>query len=252
MPSHTFKSQFTTNFEFSQANSCKTNKNSPDFTVVYVHGLYSDPWGRKPEEIKTFCEEQNIPFFRFELAGHGADIDSYEKVDFNTWKEQLLEVTDEMVAGKILYIGSSIGGWLSLIAARERPQRAVGVIGLAPAPDFTYDMERYVLTDAQKAEMNEKGRLLFPMKDFTYVFTRKMFDTARENLLLESPLDVKCPVHIIHGTEDKNLDPQKPFKLLNCLQSEDVIVKLIKGSNHRLGRDVDIDEMKNSIRSFMA
>lgn len=251
MPSRTFKLQFTTNFEQSQAKTSETNKNSPDFTVVYVHGLYSDSWGRKPEEVKNFCAENNIPFFRFELAGHGSDKDSYEKVDFNIWKGQILEVVDEMVSGKILFIGSSLGGWLSLIAARERPGRAIGVIGLAPAPDFTYDMERYVLTESQKTEMKENGRLLFPMKDFTYVFTQKMFDTARDNLLLESPLAVACPVHILHGTEDKNLDPQKPFKLLKCLQSEDVVLKLIKGSNHRLGRDVDIAELKNSIRSFI-
>lgn len=251
MPSCTFNSQFTTNFEQSQAKTSETNKNSSDFTVVYVHGLCSDPWGRKPEEVKRFCEENNISFFRFELAGHGADRENYEKVDFNTWKGQILEVVDKMVMGKILFIGSSLGGWLSLIAARERPERTKGVIGLAPAPDFTYDMERYVLTDAQKTEMKESGRLLYPTKDFTYVVTQKMFDTARNNLLLEAPLAITCPVHIIHGTEDKNLDPQKPFKLLKCLQSEDVVLKLIKGSNHSLGRDADIEELLNSIRSFM-
>lgn len=250
MPSHTYKSQFTTEFEFSQANFSETHKINPDFSIVYTHGLYSDPWGRKPEEIKAFCSENNIPFFRFELAGHGSDKKRYEEVDFNIWKNQILEVTDDLVKGRILYIGSSLGGWLSLIAARERPERAKGVIGLAPAPDFTYDMERYVLTPAQKDEMSKNGRLLFPMKDFTYSFTQKMFDTARENLLLESSLAVKCPVHIIHGSEDKNLDPQKPFKLMKCLESEDVVVKLIKGSNHRLGRDIDIAEIKDSISSF--
>lgn len=247
MPSHTFKTQFTTNFEHSQVKSSETNK----FTIVYTHGLFSDPWGHKPEEIKSFCTQNNIPFFRYELAGHGADKENYENVDFNIWKEQILEIVDEIVSGNILFVGSSLGGWLSLIAARERPQRTVGVIGLAPAPDFTYDVERFVLTPEQRAEMQSKGQILFPMKDFTYIFTQKIFDTARENLLLEAPLAVHCPVHIIHGTEDKNLDPQKPFKLLKSLESENVVIKLIKGSNHRLGRDVDINELKNSIKSFI-
>lgn len=250
MQTHTFKSQFTTKFEYSQAKTSPTHKNSADFTVVYTHGLYSDPWGRKPEAVKAFCEENNISFIRFELAGHGSDIARYEDADFNTWKEQILEVSDELVTGNILYIGSSIGGWLSLIAARERPERAVGVIGLAPAPDFTFDMETHIFNAEQKAQL-AKGRLVFPMKDFSYVFTKKMMDTARQNLLLDKSLAVKCPVHIIHGSDDKNLDPEKPFKLFHCLESRDVVLKLIKDSNHRLSRDVDIEELKNSIKSFI-
>lgn len=250
MQTHTYDSQFTTKFEYIQAKTSATHKNSADFTVVYTHGLYSDPWGRKPEAVKAFCEEYNISFIRFELAGHGSDIARYEEAHFNIWKEQILEVSDKMTEGRILYIGSSIGGWLSLIAARERTERAIGVIGLAPAPDFTLDMEKHVFTPEQKAEL-DKGRLVFPMKDFSYVFTKKMMDTARENALLDKPLPILCPVHIIHGSEDKNLDPEKPFKLFRCLQSEDVVLKLIKGSNHRLSRDVDIEELRNSIKSFM-
>lgn len=250
MQTHIFTSQFTTNFEYIQAKTSATHKNSTDFTVVYTHGLCSDPFGRKPEEIKAFCEAHNISFFRFELAGHGSDAARYEEVDFNIWKSQVLEVVDEIVSGKILFIGSSLGGWLSLLAARERPERTIGVIGLSAAPDFTADMEKYVLTKEQLAEL-ATGRLVFPMKDYSYIFTKQMFDTARENLLLEGPLAIHCPVHIIHGTEDKNLDPQKPFKILKCLESENVIVKLMKGGNHRLGRDVDIAEMCNSIKSFI-
>lgn len=249
MQSRTFKSQFTTNFEFSQAKTSSADKNRPNMTVIYTHGLYSDPWGRKPETIKSFCLENGLDFFRFELAGHGSDTLSYEDVDFNVWKEQLLEIIDEMVTGKILLVGSSLGGWLSLIAARERPERVAGVVGLAPAPDFTLDLEKYVFTPEQKADL-ANGRLVFPMKDFSYVFTKKIFDTARDNLLLEAPLNVSCPVHILHGTEDKNLDPQKPFKLQKCLTSEVVIVKLIKGANHRLGRDEDLKEIIASLKSF--
>lgn len=250
MQSHTFKSQFTTNFEFSQAKTLPTNKNNKDLTVIYTHGLYSDPWGHKPETIKSFCLENGLNFFRFELAGHGSDTLSYEDVDFNVWKDQILEVIDEMTTGKVLLVGSSLGGWLSLIAARERPEKVIGVVGLAPAPDFTLDLEKYVFTPAQKADLNN-GRLVFPMKDFSYVFTKKIFDTARQNLLLEAPLTINCPVHIIHGTEDKNLDPKKPFKLQQCLTSEIVVVKLIKGANHRLGRDTDLKEIIASLKSFL-
>lgn len=246
---HTFKAKFTTKIELSQEKSLKTHKNSADLTVVYIHGLFSDPWGRKPEEVKSFCEENNLNFCRFELAGHGSDKENYENIDFNDWKNQVLEVLDELVHGDVIMVGSSLGGWLSLVAAKERPNRVKGVVGLAAAPDFTYDIEQYIFTPEQKTEMKEKGKILFPMKDFTYIFTSKIFDTARENLLLNKELPITCPVHLLQGSEDKNVLPDKPFKIMKCLTSEDVVVKIIKGGNHRLGRDIDIAEMKKSLAS---
>ncbi len=247
---HTFKAKFTAKIELSQEKSLKTHKNSACLTVVYIHGLFSDPWGRKPEELKTFCEENNLSFCRFELAGHGSDKANYENIDFNIWKNQVLEVLDEVVDGPVVMVGSSLGGWLSLIAAKERPQKVKGVIGLAAAPDFTFDIEQYIFTPEQKTEMKEKGKIFFPMKDFTYIFTSKIFDTARDNLLLQGSLQIDCPVHLLQGSEDKNVMPDKPFKIMKCLSSDDVIVKIIKGGNHRLGRDMDIAEMKKSLASI--
>lgn len=218
-------------------------------TVLYIHGLCSDPWGRKSEAVKDFCEKNHFAFFRFELAGHGSDKDNYLNLDFNTWKNQVFDIIDTKISGKILLVGSSLGGWLSLIAARDRAERIIGVIGLAAAPDFTYDIENFVLTKEEKEEL-AKGVLNYPVGDFIYVFTKKMFDTARENLLLQSPLAIKCPVHLIYGTMDKNLDPKKPFILQKVLESEQVIVKLIKDSNHSLGRDIDISELNHSLSAL--
>lgn len=247
---HTFKAEFTTKIELSQAKFSETHKNSKNLTVIYIHGFFSDPWGRKTEAIKAFCEENNLSFCRFELAGHGTDKENLEKVDFNMWKAQVLEVLDDIVAGDVLVVGSSLGGWLSLIAAKERPQKVKGVIGLAAAPDFTDDLDKYIFTSEQKAEMQKTGKLFFPMKDFTYVFTQKVFATAQQNLLLEKELPINCSVHLLQGSEDKNVLPDKPFKIMKCLTSADVVIKIIKGGNHRLGRDEDIKELKKSLASL--
>lgn len=244
---HTFKAKFTTKIELSQAKSLKTNK---DITIIYIHGFFSDPWGRKPEALKSFCEENNLGFCRFELAGHGSDTDNYENIDFNVWKNQVLEVIDELVKGDVIMVGSSLGGWLSLIAAKERPQRVKGVLGLAAAPDFTDDLDKYIFTPEQKEELKTKEKLFFPMKDFTYIFTSKIFNTAQNNLLLQDQLAINCPIHLLQGSEDKNVLPDKPFNIMKRLASQDVVVKIIKGSNHRLGKDIDIIEMKKSLSSL--
>ena len=90
MTDYTFKSNFTTKIDFRQAKTPKTNS----LTVVYIHGLYSDCWGRKPENVMEWCAANGVNFFRFELAGHGSDSARYEETDVNIWKAQLLEVID--------------------------------------------------------------------------------------------------------------------------------------------------------------
>ena len=246
MPQHTFRSHFTTNFEMSKAKFAKSHK----ITVVYVHGLYSSPWGRKGDVIKDYSLEQGMDFFRFELIGHGEFTADYEKADLNIWKSQLLEVIDEMVEGPILLVGASIGGWLSLLAAVERPDRIVGIVGLAAAPDFMADMEKYVLTAEQKELLKQKGSLEFPLPDFTYVLTNKLFESGRENMLLDKPIPVHCPVHLLQGTKDANIHPQKAQQIMEALESETVIIKMIKGSNHRLFADHDLAEACFSIKAI--
>ena len=198
MQNHKFKTDFTTKIDYSQAKSLSTHK----ISVIYTHGLFSDCWGRKPESVKEWCEKHNIGFFRYELAGHGSDSARYEEADMLIWKAQLLEIIDDIVDGKVILIGSSIGGWLSLLAAIERPERVQGIVGLAAAPDFTRDLEEYVFTPQQRQDMERNGRLEFSTKDFTYLFTKQMFDTARPMCLLGKEIPIDCPVHLLQGMKD--------------------------------------------------
>lgn len=103
---------------------------------------------------------------RFELAGHRSDSANYEKADLNVWKNQLLEVIDNMVAEPVLLIGMSVGGWLALLGGIERPEKVRGIIGISAAPDFTVGLEEEYMTAAQRAEMAEKGRICFHIQRF--------------------------------------------------------------------------------------
>jgi len=248
MIDYTFKSNFTTKIDFRQAKSPKTNS----LTIVYTHGLYSDCWGRKPENILKWCEERNLNFIRYELAGHGSDSASYEQTDMNVWKAQILEILDTMVETDAILVGSSLGGWLSLLAARERPEKVKGLLGLAAAPDFTLDLENHVLTKEQKEKLYGEGRLEFGTADFTYVFTKALFETGKENALLGASLAVTCPVHLIQGQKDASLDPHKALNIARSLESDDVVVKLLKESNHRLGKDEDLAEIRCSLEALVA
>ena len=103
MPKYTFKSAFATDFEHIPPKNGRP-------TVLYLHGFCSDCWGRKPETVKAFCLAHGVGLFRFDYAGHGSDRENFAKADFKIWKEQVLEVIDEALAGDIVCVGSAMGG----------------------------------------------------------------------------------------------------------------------------------------------
>lgn len=247
MQNRKFKTNFTTKFEYSQAKSLSTHK----ISVIYIHGLFSDCWGRKPESVKEWCAARGIGFFRYELAGHGSDSERYEEADMAVWKSQILEVIDKMVDGPVILAGSSIGGWLSLLARQSVRTESAGLSGWQRRRILPKIWNNISLTPEQKQTMAESGRLEFATKDFSYIFTKKMFDTAREMCLLGREIPIDCPVHLLQGMKDDCIAPDKAMNIAKCLRSSQVVVKMLKNSNHRLCNPEDIRELFNSLESMI-
>jgi len=247
MLSRTYDIGFKTNFEHITPVSEKTQK----FTILYTHGFCSDPWGRKPEEVKKWCLKNNIAMYRYELAGHGSDAARFEETDINIYKTQILEIIDKYIQGNIVVVGSSLGGWLSLLAAIHRPNRVKGVVGLAAAPDFTVDHIKYI-TPAQREEFQKYGKITYPGQNITFTVTKRLIDSGNENLILDKDIiPINCPIVLIQGMKDASVDWHKALQIANKVQSENVIVKLLKNANHRLNEDSDIKEILSGLETFL-
>lgn len=248
MQKFTFKNGHTTFFEYIKPEPSKTQS----FTVVYTHGFCSDPMGRKPEAIKEWCIKHGMGFFRHELAGHGSDVSRFEETTINTYKEQIFEIVGEIVDGDVVVAGASLGGWLSLMAACQFPEKVKGIIGLAAAPDF---LKKYIENYFQPKhrEMLEKyGKVEFPTNDFTYIITQEMIDSADENLMLNKEvIPYSGKVYLLQGMKDAALEWQMAPLIAEKLDSLDVEVILHKDSTHRLGRDEDIAAIWQMLEGFL-
>ena len=245
---HTFKCGHTVKCEYIKPTAEKTQR----FTIVYAHGFCSDPYGRKPEEVKKWCEEHKMGFFRYEIAGHGSDIGRFAETTLNTYKDQIFEIIEDMVEGNIVTAGSSLGGWLGLLAACAFPQKVCGFIGLAAAPDFLKTYFINLLNSEYKEKLDKFGKIEFPTKDFTYTITQKMIDSADGNLLLDKEsIPFRGKVRLLQGMKDASLDWRTALKIAEKTESEDVSIRLQKSSNHRLGSDEDILALRQLLDDFL-
>ncbi len=243
----TFKNGHTTLCEYIKPTAPKTQS----FTVVYTHGFCSDPFGRKPEDVKKWCIEHRQGFFRHELAGHGSDKPRFEETTLNTYKSQIFEIVGEIVEGDVIVGGASLGGWLSLMAACRYPDKVKGMFGLAAAPDFLKKYIEAYFQPEHKELLAKYGKVEFPTNDFTYVITQQMIESGYENLMLDKEvIPYAGKVRLLQGMKDAALDWRTAPLIASKLAGQDVKVILMKDSDHRLSSDADIAELRRILGDF--
>lgn len=216
--------------------------------VIFFTGFMSDMTGGKALALEALCRESGHAFLRFDYRGHGASSGVFEDATLGAWKEDAVCVLDELSDGPQILVGSSMGGWVMLLAALARPRRIAGLVGIAPAPDFTLSLWENELSDAQKAEIEAKGVTLMA-NDYgdPYPITRKMIEESHRHLLLDDEIPLDCPVRLLHGMEDDAVPWQTSLTLQEKLRGADVEVTLIKDGDHRLSEDGDLARLTRTV-----
>ena len=128
--------------------------------VVFLGGFKSDMTGTKAVYLQQRAEVQGRALLRFDYSGHGQSGGAFLDGAIGDWFEDALAVITAVTSGPLLLVGSSMGGWMALLLARAMPERIVGLVGIAAAPDFTEDSMWADFTDAERAEMAATGRVV--------------------------------------------------------------------------------------------
>lgn len=204
--------------------------------VVFLHGLMSDMNGTKALYLEEYCRKNNRPFIRFDQTGHGASSGRFTDGTVSTWLRDTLAVLDQLTTGPQILVGSSMGGWIMLRAAEDRPDRVAGLVGLAPAPDFTEKLIWDQLTEEQKKDVESHGFIDLPC-DYSpqpYTFTQHLFQDGRDHLVLNRPIPFVGPVQIVHGQKDADVPWQQSLDLSTRLTTDDITCTFLKDGDHSL------------------
>ena len=221
--------------------------------IVFIHGFMSDMNGSKALAVEAFCRRRGQAFVRFDASGHGQSSGRFEDGTISSWAADTVSVLDHLTEGPQILVGSSMGGWLMLLAALQRRERVVGLVGLAAAPDFTEDLISHVLTPEQKQTLAADG--VVKVAEYSggepYPITRELIEDGRRNLVLSGPIQISCPVRLIHGQRDLDVPWQTALRLQDGLTSTDVEVTLVKSGEHRLSEPADIERMYSVLEGLL-
>jgi pimeloyl-ACP methyl ester carboxylesterase len=222
-------------------------------TVVFLAGFASDMSGAKAEHLARWCDARGQAFVRFDYSGHGASAGALTDGSIGHWREDALAVIDATTQGKLLLVGSSMGGWIGLLVALARPDSIAGFIGLAAAPDFTEALMWAAMTPAEQEALWRKGILTTP-SDYgaPLQITRTLIEEGRQHLLLNGRIPLTAPVRLLHGQRDDDVPWERSLLLARAITGNDVQVTLIKHAQHRLSRPQDLALLDRTLAELLS
>ena len=216
--------------------------------ILFLGGFRSDMAGTKARFLDEYCRRRGRAFVRFDYFGHGQSSGEFERGTIGQWREDALAVLDELTHGPQILVGSSLGGWIMLLAALARRERVRALLGIAPAADFTEALwDR--LSAAQRRACTRDGVLTLPSEydPAGYRYSRALFEDGRRHLLLRAPIALACPVRLLHGMRDEAVPWQRSLALAERPESRDVVVSLVKEGDHRLSSDADLARLAQTL-----
>lgn len=200
--------------------------------VVFLGGFKSDMGGTKAIHLEQWAHDSGRAFLRFDYSGHGESGEEFTEGAIGDWFEDACAAIG-LLAGKVILVGSSMGGWISLLVARVMPERVAGMVTIAAAPDFTEDSMWGGFSEAQKAALMA-GQVALPSEyGEPYIITRRLIEEGRTRLVLRDPLPLPFPVRFLQGTADADVEMSVALRLLDHAQGPDMRLTLVDGADHR-------------------
>jgi pimeloyl-ACP methyl ester carboxylesterase len=215
--------------------------------LFWLGGFKSDMCGTKALALDAWAAEHKRACVRFDYSGHGESEGDFTHGTIGRWLEESVAVFEQFCAGPQVVIGSSMGGWMALLLARELAKRGAsraslaGLVLIAPAPDFTEELMWKGFSAEIRHQIETTGMWLRPSEyGDPYPITRNLIEEGRKHLLLGGAIEVGCPVRILQGAQDPDVPWKHAFALVHRLPADDVVLTMIQDGDHRLSRPQDI------------
>jgi pimeloyl-ACP methyl ester carboxylesterase len=230
--------------------------------LFWLGGFKSDMQGTKAVALDQWAGQHGRACIRFDYSGHGESGGDFADGTIGRWLEESAAVFERFAQGPQVVIGSSMGGWLALLLARELKRRAAGgaapmaslagLVLIAPAVDFTEELMWKKFSPEVKRQIETEGSWQRPSQysEAPYAITRELIEDGRRHLLLDGLIETGCPVRILQGVQDPDVPWQHAIELTSRLAHDDVVLTLVKDGDHRLSRPEDIERLIAAVAEF--
>lgn len=221
--------------------------------VIFLSGFRSDMTGTKVSCLEDWCFKKRYNFLKFDYSGHGRSSEPFESGCISDWTIDACAVLDQLTDGPQILVGSSMGGWISLLLGRDRSERIAGFVGIAAAPDFTENSMWANFSSKERDELEVRGKVELPTEYSSdpCIITKKLIEDGRSNLVLDSSLEAPYPIRLLQGMQDNDVHFSTSIKLAEHINHNDVEVTLVKDADHQFSTKHCLNILKTTIEEFL-
>ncbi len=219
--------------------------------VVFLPGYMSDMSGTKALALADWARPRGQAMLRLDYAGCGQSSGDFLAGSIGRWTDDVLALIDHVwPKGEVLLVGSSMGGWIALLAGMALKERLAGLVGIAAAPDFT--VWGLTIGEAERRQLEAQGFFTRP-SDYgaPYRYSRAFIADAPARLLLDGQIGITAPVRLLQGQVDDAVPWRLALDIAARLAGDDVQVRLVKDGDHRLSRDQDISMLLATVEELL-
>jgi esterase/lipase len=216
-------------------------KTGPKLSIVFLSGYKSDMKGKKAKFIDKLSNDYGFEYLRFNYSGHGNSEGKLEEQTISIWLKESLYLIKKNMNFPLILIGSSMGGWISLLISIKLRSRVKGIIGIAAAPDFTKRIINKLSPKEKKMYLKKKLiRISSEYDKSKYTFTKAFIEDAKKNFILKKQNYLPSKLSLLYGTADIAVTLSDQLKILNYFKFKETKLIISKESDHRLSSKRDL------------
>lgn len=227
-------------------------KNGPKISVVFLSGYKSDMKGTKAKFIDKLSNNYGFEYLRFNYSGHGSSEGKIEEQTISSWLKESLFLIKKNMKFPLILIGSSMGGWISLLIAIKFKSKIKGIIGIAIAPDFTRKLIKKLSPKEKK--MYLKNKFIHVSSEYSeskYTFTSAFIEDAKKNYILKKQTYLPTRLSLLYGTADNAVTLNDQLKILNYFKFKETKLIISKESDHRMSAKKDLTLLQRELEQMI-
>ena len=217
--------------------------------IVFLHGFMSDLDGKKPKAFLNFAKKNKIGFLALEYYGHGKSSGKFINGNITKWtRDATLLIKKIVKLNDVIFIGSSMGAWISLNQFKIFKKQIKGFLGIGSAPEFLEYLMWNKFTTKMKKEIKSKGIIYLKHGDHEYPITYQLIKDGRKNKILSKKIYQKIKVTMVHGSKDNSVPVVYSKKVLKIFKNSKKKLVVIKNGDHSLSSPKWLNILKKELK----
>jgi uncharacterized protein len=203
--------------------------------IVFLHGFMSNLEGKKPSAFLNFAKKNKLGFLAIEYSGHGKSSGKFTNGNISIWtKETSLLIKKIVKKNDIIFIGSSMGAWISLNQFKIFKNQIKGFLGIGSAPEFLENLMWNKFSKKMKKNIKKNGIIYLKHGKYDYPISLQLIKDAKKNKVLNKNIYHELNVTMVHGDKDESVPVSYSKKILKIFKNSKTKLVIIKNGDHSL------------------